>query len=81
MQLPNPRRRVSTVPLTTATIIYAHDLELLIALGVKNTEQFDNNGIVSLRFAFYITEDGFIESGVACSTVSDERYLRFELPI
>ncbi|MDH3714911.1 MAG: outer membrane beta-barrel domain-containing protein, partial [Gammaproteobacteria bacterium] len=55
--------------------------ELGVVLGVINIDQFNTNVIAGLRFAYHVTEDAFIELGVASSTVSDERYRRFGLPI
>ena len=68
-------------PEVTVPEINTDDLELGIVLGLLNIEQFNTNVIGGLRFAYHVTEHAFIEFGVAGSTVSDERYRRFGLPI
>lgn len=68
-------------PEVTVPAINVDDFEVGIAFGLLSIEQFDSNLIAGLRFSYHVTADAFIELGVAASTVSDERYRRFGLPI
>jgi len=59
--------------------IDARDFEFTLYGGVLNIEDFGANPVGGIRLAFHVTEDFFLEAGVAGSTISDDAFRQFGL--
>ncbi len=59
--------------------IDARDFELTLYGGVLGMENFSSSPVGGVRLAYHITEDFFLEAGVAASTINDEAFRQFGL--
>lgn len=61
--------------------IDADDIEIGIYGGTLSVEDFGAEVVTGARIAYHVTEDFFVEAVAARSTVSDESFYRFGIPI
>jgi outer membrane beta-barrel protein len=61
--------------------IDTEDIEIGIYGGTLSVEDFGAESVEGARLAYHVTEDFFLEGVTARSTVSDESYYRFGVPI
>lgn len=61
--------------------IDAEDVEMGIYGGTLSVQDFGARSVTGARLAYHVTEDIFVEGVMARSTVSDESFYRFGIPI
>lgn len=61
--------------------IDTEDIEIGVYGGTLSVEDFGAESVTGARLAYHVTEDFFIEGVTARSTVSDESFYRFGVPI
>ena len=61
--------------------IDTEDIEIGVYGGTLSVEDFGAESVTGARLAYHVTEDFFIEAVTARSTVSDESFYRFGVPI
>ena len=61
--------------------IDTEDIEIGVYRGTLSVEDFGANSVKGARLAYHVTEDFFVEGVTARSTVSDESFYRFGIPI
>lgn len=57
------------------------DIEIGVYGGTLSVEDFGAESVTGARLAYHVTEDFFVEAVAARSTVSDESFYRFGIPI
>lgn len=57
----------------------ARDFELTLYGGALSMEEFSTNPVGGLRLAYHVSEDFFLEAGVAASTINDTAFRQFGL--
>ena len=73
---PEVERREITVP-----EINVDDFELGATLGFLNVEEFGTNVALGIYLDYHISPEIFVEAAVTGSTVSDESFRQFGLPV
>jgi outer membrane beta-barrel protein len=57
------------------------DIEIGVYGGVLSVQDFGANSVTQLRIAYHLTEDFFVEGAFGRTTVSDQAFRRFGIPI